>query len=170
MSNKSLLASSLGVGPARGQGSHLQLSSRPARVRGEENPSQNSAILPAGPPPHFLQPRCQPGLRIRVSVYKRVLACPPPPRNSRRAQPLLRRGGSGAPAVRSSLRPQHVTATFYSGLSSEWSAGPSTPHTSERASSLVPRRNRGAGVGVIRKELERGRLAPVTSPRFFQLE
>lgn len=52
MSNKSLLASSLGVGPARGQGSHLQLSSSPARVRGGGEPKPelcNSARRPSAP-------------------------------------------------------------------------------------------------------------------------
>lgn len=71
-----------GVGPARGQGSHLQLSSPSPQVgelggvrggggrRGSKNPGQHSAILPAQPLPlpHVLQARSQTGLWVTVSV------------------------------------------------------------------------------------------------------
>lgn len=70
-----------GVGPARGQGSHLLLSSPSPQVGellggvgqlggsgGCKNPGQHSAVLPAQPLPHVLQTQSQTGLWATVSV------------------------------------------------------------------------------------------------------
>ena len=84
------------------------------------------------------------------------------PPDPRRAPQFLGPGGSAGQAVRSCWWPQHVTATFRSGLGWAWSPRPRTPRTGARVLASAAQRP-GLGPGDTRKEQERGQLPPKLS-------